>query len=102
MKTSPIDIMHDLFGELPGHKCKDCSNLYKYTANRSWFKCTVWGYSSSVASDFRQKWTACGMYNKTYDQIPIKDWYKHHRQHKSEEQIDGQMSFRGLKTWNTF
>lgn len=48
-----IEIMHSMFGELPEHKCGECSNLITHTANRRWFKCEVWGQSSSESSDRR-------------------------------------------------
>lgn len=86
-----IEIMHSMFGKLPEHKCGECSNLITYTANRRWFKCLVFGESCSENSDFRKKWTACGMFCKEYTGTPIKDYVKRAPKVKDDIQIEGQM-----------
>lgn len=86
-----IEIMHSMFGELPEHKCGECSNLISHTANRRWYKCGVWGQSSSESSDWRKKWTACGMFRKEYTGTPIKDYTKRKPMVKADVQIEGQM-----------
>ena len=83
--------MHRLFGKSPDNKCKTCSNLYKYTHSRSYYKCDVWGYSASISSDWRCGYVACGMYNKEYTGNKIKDYVKHSKKPKTEEQIEGQI-----------
>lgn len=86
-----IEIMHQMFGELPEHKCGECSNLVTHTYNKVFRKCLVWGESSSESSDFRKKWTACGMFCKDYDGTPIKDYVKHSPKAYKDAQIEGQM-----------
>lgn len=87
-----IRLMHKMFGDGEGH-CKDCSNLCSYTANRKWYKCSVYGESSSEATDWRIGATACGMKNKEWNGNPI---YKSVERDKPDEQIDGQLSFEDI------
>lgn len=62
-----IDAMHQRFGKLDGKQCRDCSHLVRYRYNcRTIQKCRVYGDTCSEASDWRQKWTACGQFNKEY------------------------------------
>ena len=89
-----IEIMHSMFGEFPEHKCGECSNLYKNTYSRSYWKCGVWGQSSSESSDWRKKWTACGMFCKEYVGTPIKDYVKRAPRVKDDIQIEGQMELK--------
>lgn len=88
----PIEVMRSLFGITDGCKCGDCSHLEKHTYNRVYYKCDVFGASSCASSDFRLKWTACGLYNKEYHGGKIKDYAKHMFKEKEIEQIDGQLS----------
>lgn len=95
MTTNKIDLMHELFGySAPDEKCKTCSNLYKYTHSRSYYKCDVYGYSASAASDWRVNQQGCGMYNKDCSGMAkVKDYAKHRPKKQEEEQIEGQMEF---------
>lgn len=86
-----IDLMHDLFGIADGI-CRDCNHLCKYTANRTWYKCEIYGKTSSEASDWRLKWQACGLKGlpKPESMRPV---IEHSRKNVKEDiQIDGQMS----------
>lgn len=56
-----IDAMHNLFGESPGKKCRDCPHLFRRTYDRTYFKCEVYGASCSAATDWAQGWNACGL-----------------------------------------
>ena len=76
MSEYSIHMMYEMFGRDPEHKCKECTNLMR-VVNESRFKCSVWGYSGSTASDFRKKWDACGMFNRTYAGTPTKEIAKH-------------------------
>jgi hypothetical protein len=58
-----IEAMHEHFGKKDGFKCGDCCNLLKKRANTTFYKCTVYGCSSSIATDWAKKWIACGMFN---------------------------------------
>lgn len=86
-----IDIMHSMFGKTPEHKCGECSNLYTHRYSRAYHKCEVWGHSSSESSDWRKKWTACGMFCKEYTGTPIKDYAKRSPRSKDDVQCEGQM-----------
>lgn len=88
-----IDAMHKLFGEMPGKRCEDCKNLiqgdYRGVHLR---KCTVYGATHSEATDWRKKYTACGLYDQKYDGRPIIELLKCARRKVDDEQpIEGQM-----------
>ena len=61
---SKIDAMHKRFGVDRKHKCGECINLIVREYGNRYFKCSVYGMSSAVSTDWRKKWTACGMFNK--------------------------------------
>lgn len=86
-----IDGMYQLFGRGNG-KCKNCSHLCSYTANRTWYKCEIWGVSSSESSDWRLSYDACGLFNRPRPetfQIEAKEYFK--RQSRAKEEIEGQI-----------
>jgi hypothetical protein len=56
-------------------------------------KCKVYGITSSEASDWANKYEACGMFNKEWNGNPIINLVKHSSKKNNEEiHIDGQMS----------
>ena len=62
-----IDLMHHKFGKLEGHKCGECSNLVRCRYhNLSLRKCSIYGLTHSAASDWANRYTACGMFNKEW------------------------------------
>lgn len=87
-----IDMMHSMFGRIEGHSCKECSNLRGSPGD--YYKCNVYGSSFSESTDWVQKWTACGLFNKDYDGIPIKEIVKRQgRRNMLDVQTEGQFSF---------
>ena len=58
-----ISLMHEIFGENPIYKCKNCIHLKHY----GYYKCECYGFSSSNATDWALSYTACGLFNKPYD-----------------------------------
>lgn len=86
-----LELMHDLFGIIDNHKCRECSNLHGGT--NQYRKCKVYGISASEATDWALSWTACGMMNKEHVGRPIIDMVKHRNRFSEETMIDGQMSF---------
>lgn len=65
-----INKMYALFGELPDKMCEECSNLVKISAyGEIHRKCKVYGVGNSQSSDWRKKYTACGMYNREYNGV---------------------------------
>lgn len=93
MALRKIDLMHRQFGKCEGHTCRECSNLVKGSWNYT--KCKVYGDTHSQASDWAQRWQACGMFNKPWGGKPIIRLVHHTRQEKEEMQnvpIEGQLS----------
>lgn len=64
MTARKIAAMHERFGTCGAFRCKDCDHLltYEYRGQR-YNKCELYGVSNSEATDWRQHWQACGMYN---------------------------------------
>lgn len=95
MAIRKIDLMHRQFGKCEGHTCRECSNLMHVRANdRPLTKCKVYGNTPSEASDWVQRWQACGMFNKPWGKIPIIRMVKPVRTDHNEAQripLDGQM-----------
>lgn len=60
-----VATMHTLYGDgPPGQTCKDCKELVRTKPHDTgYFKCRVYGFSASEASDWRQKWAACGKFS---------------------------------------
>lgn len=93
MALRKIDLMHRQFGKCEGHTCRECSNLVKGSWNYS--KCKVYGDTPSQASDWTQRWLACGMFNKPWSGKPIIRLVRPSRQEKGEMQnapIEGQLT----------
>ena len=65
-----IDLMYATFGVDPQcRKCKDCPCLVRVsTTGRAYYKCSVYGQSSSTATDWAGKWMACGRFGKPLEQ----------------------------------
>ena len=59
-----IEAMHRRFGKIEDKKCGDCCNLVFHRQGKKYFKCALYGTSSSLSTDWVKKWTACGMFNK--------------------------------------
>lgn len=60
-----IDLMHKLFGVADG-KCRDCCHFIsgEYQSIRNLQKCGIYGMTHSAASDWAQRYNACGLFNK--------------------------------------
>ena len=94
MALPKIYDMHRRFGT-SGDKeaiCRDCSHLCRedFPSGKSVRKCSVYGITSSAATDWRIGWTACGYYNKDYPGIPVIESRK--KAGNSGGQIAGQLS----------
>lgn len=61
-----IDLMYATFGiDTQCRRCKDCPCLVRVIpTSRAYYKCSVYGASSSEATDWAGKWTACGRFGK--------------------------------------
>ena len=94
MSKLKIDLMHLMFGkDKDENTCKTCSHLqHLYHRSRSYYKCECYGITASIASDWRLKYRACGLYNKPYPLGGSVMKIKKHEGHKREEvQVKGQM-----------
>ena len=89
-----IELMHKLFGKLPGRTCKECDHLCSFTASHKWYKCENYGETSSEATDWRLKWSACGLIDipKRLEVPVVKMLRFYNQEPKSSPQITGQMT----------
>ena len=56
-----IKLMHNLFGVKEGKQCRTCVHLRRYGP---FWKCKKHGITSGKGSDWRLKWTACGLHEE--------------------------------------
>ena len=98
MGNRKIDAMHSRFGVIPDKRCGDCSNLMHICyRSKNLKKCKVYGVTHSEASDWRLKYTACGMFNKECEYGPIIRTLQHGGGSKKEmPPCEGQISLEGL------
>jgi hypothetical protein len=54
--------MHAVYGVTQGRTCGHCVHLERYSQGTKWFKCGLSRKSSSVATDWRAGWPACGLF----------------------------------------
>lgn len=105
MALRKIELMYRMFGKTEGHTCRECSNLEKVrVSNRTFTKCKVYGCTSSEASDWVQRYQACGMFNKPWNKGPIIQLVKPIRTKPDEAQrvpLDGQMSMEDMLCQNS-
>lgn len=87
------ELMHELFGKEEGRRCQECAHLIKiYYHGKILKKCCVYGLTHSEASDWRQKYEACGLINKPYTGRKVIELVKRGFQCE-ETHIPGQYSF---------
>jgi len=61
------EAMYIEYGKDTGHGCGECSNFIRSKYHgRILQKCKGYGLSNSEATDWRQSWSACGMFNKSF------------------------------------
>lgn len=58
------DYMYRQFGKCDGHKCRECRHFRGYEYAKVYYKCKVFGDSSSSATDWGATLDACGLFNK--------------------------------------
>ena len=101
-----IEAMHKMFGysnkmfhygnkmfHYGNNQCANCNHFLTYGwRGRNYFKCEIYGISNSEATDWRNSYIACGLFNK---ETPEKNIYKSlQHNHKTEGPIDGQIAIR--------
>jgi hypothetical protein len=90
-----IEAMYQMFGRYSGREpkqCKDCNNFLRRRYNKIYRKCTVYGCTSSEATDWNASYEACEMFNKPYEGNPVIEILKHKSKSKDDETLKGQMS----------
>lgn len=91
MVLRKIDAMHERFGIGIG-QCGDCPHFRSFLLGKRYFKCAVYGITHSEATDWRKKFTACGLIDKEKpDRYPIIDEIKYFRE-PEEIQCEGQIT----------
>ena len=73
MKSTKIARMHLRHGVSCGNKCGDCCNLRTLRheqARKTYRKCAAYGVTSSAASDWAARHTACGLFGRDIREIP--------------------------------
>lgn len=91
-----IDLMHWMFGKACGvHTCKECSNFVQgWYHTKTLRKCKVYGITHSQASDWAQRYEACGMFNKEWHGNNIIELVRRGAgQPKVDFPLDGQITF---------
>jgi hypothetical protein len=71
--------MYRLYGPGPeGKTCGECENCIRYSpTDRHYWKCRLYGISGGGSTDWRQKWPACGMFDRESGEIPVIEQLKH-------------------------
>ena len=79
-----------MFGIGDGY-CKGCIHLTDRPG--SYKKCEIYGHTASEATDWAQKWPACGLKDKPYNgDRAIIEVIMHEKKKATDSQIDGQMT----------
>ena len=73
--------------------CADCENLAEHRYSKRYYKCAVYGETSSEASDWRKSYPACAMKNKEWNGNNMMTVFNRKRETAKEDiQIEGQVS----------
>ena len=85
-----IDAMYAAYGKGVGI-CANCPHFIERIWDKKYFKCAAYGDSHSEATDWRKKWTACGLIDKPFPEKEnrIVERMNYRRE---EQPIDGQIS----------
>lgn len=96
-----IDLMHQKFGVKEGYKCRDCNHLVSGRYHdKVLHKCSVYGMTHSEASDWRLKYTACGLFGCATDVSNIIQCVKRKPLRNEKDtpiELDGQMQIFGIE-----
>lgn len=86
-----INRMHQLFGLEPGHACGECVNLVcAQVGHRVRYKCMVYGFTHSEASDWAWSWPACRMFGHEYSGQAVIELSESHKD--METPLEGQIN----------
>lgn len=94
---SKIELMYEHFGYGEGY-CRDCVHFKSGRYHdKTLQKCEVYGMTHSEATDWRQKYMACGLFNKPYKgDRAIIDLKKRTRKQADNAPIAGQLTLFGM------
>lgn len=56
--------MHTLFGTAAARCCGQCAHLQRMRQGGTWYKCLKTDHASGVATDWRTRWPACGLFEE--------------------------------------
>ena len=100
MTLRKIDLMHHEFGRYESHICAECENIVTiWYRDKKIRKCKVYGVPLSEASDWTKRWTACGMFKKSYSGRPIIELVRKSRK-EANGPCNNQISLSDLKGGN--
>ena len=74
-----IAAMHRAYGRFDGVKCRTCPHLEAYanaSNTRYWYKCRIYGVSSSQATDWRIGFEACGAFRISPEEAEARGLYR--------------------------
>lgn len=67
-----LPAMHEVYGVVPGRKCRDCWNLRRITVGRKQFcKCAAYDDTNGSATDWGENYLACGLVNVPFEGVPL-------------------------------
>lgn len=90
-KIKKIEAMYQYYGINEGAICRDCCNFDMHNCgNKRISKCEAYGVTSSAASDWNGRNTACGLYNTPFDENKYVPAIQ--RSRKSVFEIKGQLN----------
>ena len=98
MVERKIAAMHKRFGIDDFHQCKECDHLIggEYRGRR-YYKCELYGMTHSVATDWRLRYQACGLFNLEVlgfnGKNTVLEVIKHQSRKQPERPIEGQCTF---------
>lgn len=95
-----IEAMHLRYGVGPQDaKCGDCDNCVYHRYDKRYYKCRLYGTSSSESTDWRVRWPACGMFNKEPEPgvVPVIELLKQAKRPKPVENVEGQIKMEGIE-----
>lgn len=97
MADRKIATMHKQYGMVNEKTCGQCPWLYRSCGYGSaYYKCAAYGKSNSEATDWRKKWTACGLIDGDINGItPMLEILKQERRKEPEQPLKGQIDMFG-------
>lgn len=97
MTGRKITAMHNHYGVVNEKNCGQCPWLYRSCGyGKSWYKCAAYGNSNSEATDWRKKWTACGLIDGDINGLaPMLEILKHESRKEPEKPLKGQIDMFG-------